>query len=178
MHRADQTAAHQTVTKSRRGFASMNPARLREVSAMGGRASPANKRTFALDSDLARRAGQKGGRARSAIVVAATVAGEGLAVVLFLAALWCAMFLIPWDEAMASATHSNEPGGVMARLAFAGGLLSVAITACACLWLLETRVRAALARRAIRRAAEQADRDQAGAELDALGDASLYGRQP
>lgn len=46
--------------KSRRGFASMDPARVREIASMGGKSVPAGKRTFS-DREIARRAGLKGG---------------------------------------------------------------------------------------------------------------------
>ena len=43
--------------KSRRGFASMDPERLRQVSSQGGKGSTPEKRPFAKDRELARRAG-------------------------------------------------------------------------------------------------------------------------
>jgi general stress protein YciG len=49
-----------------RGFAALaisDPARLREVARMGGASIPAEKRAYAVDRDLASRAGTKGGRA-------------------------------------------------------------------------------------------------------------------
>ena len=49
--------------KSRRGFASMTPEKRREIAAMGGRATPNEKRGFAKDRELASRAGSKGGKA-------------------------------------------------------------------------------------------------------------------
>jgi uncharacterized protein len=49
--------------KSRRGFASMDKKKLVEIAASGGAAVPANKRSFAQDRELARKAGAKGGKA-------------------------------------------------------------------------------------------------------------------
>lgn len=46
---------------SKRGFGSMSPERRREIARLGGIAVPPEKRTFALDTDLAREAGRKGG---------------------------------------------------------------------------------------------------------------------
>ena len=45
----------------RRGFASMDPVRQREIARKGGAAVPSEKRSFAQNSDLARKAGAKGG---------------------------------------------------------------------------------------------------------------------
>lgn len=45
----------------RRGFASMTPERRKEVAALGGRAVPDEKRSFAQNRDLAREAGRQGG---------------------------------------------------------------------------------------------------------------------
>jgi len=47
--------------KSRRGFASMDPARVRAIASMGGRSVPKEKRAFATNLDLAAEAGRKGG---------------------------------------------------------------------------------------------------------------------
>lgn len=47
--------------KSKRGFASMDKKRHREIAAMGGKAVPTGKRSFSLDRKLASKAGQKGG---------------------------------------------------------------------------------------------------------------------
>lgn len=47
--------------KSRRGFASMDPDRRREIARKGGASVPANKRSFSRSADLAATAGQKGG---------------------------------------------------------------------------------------------------------------------
>lgn len=49
----------------RRGFASMDPARQRELAKLGGASVPADKRSFSQDRDLASRAGRKGGEATS-----------------------------------------------------------------------------------------------------------------
>lgn len=49
--------------KSRRGFAAMDPEKRRLISSKGGRAIPAEKRTFSQDRMLASRAGHKGGKA-------------------------------------------------------------------------------------------------------------------
>jgi general stress protein YciG len=52
--------------KSRRGFASMSREKLLEISAKGGAACPAEKRTFSVDRTLAVDAGREGGRAKKA----------------------------------------------------------------------------------------------------------------
>ncbi|MBN8553502.1 MAG: general stress protein [Caulobacterales bacterium] len=46
---------------SRRGFASMDPARQREIARKGGASVPSEKRSFSQDRDLAAAAGRKGG---------------------------------------------------------------------------------------------------------------------
>jgi len=46
---------------SRRGFASMDPERRREIARMGGASVPGEKRSFSQDRSLARDAGRKGG---------------------------------------------------------------------------------------------------------------------
>ncbi|HRH19230.1 MAG TPA: general stress protein [Brevundimonas sp.] len=46
---------------SRRGFASMDPARQREIARKGGGSVPSEKRSFSQDRDLAAAAGRKGG---------------------------------------------------------------------------------------------------------------------
>ena len=48
---------------SRRGFASMDAARQREIASKGGKSVPADKRSFSQDRDLASQAGRKGGQA-------------------------------------------------------------------------------------------------------------------
>jgi general stress protein YciG len=48
---------------SKRGFASMDAARQREIASKGGKSVPADKRSFSQDRDLASQAGRKGGQA-------------------------------------------------------------------------------------------------------------------
>ncbi len=48
---------------SRRGFASMDPARQREIARKGGASVPSEKRSFSQDRSLAAEAGRKGGEA-------------------------------------------------------------------------------------------------------------------
>lgn len=48
-------------TRSRRGFAAMDPELRRTIAAKGGRAIPAGKRSFSADRELASKAGRKGG---------------------------------------------------------------------------------------------------------------------
>ena len=50
-----------TLVRSKRGFASMDPVRQREIASKGGRASGGN---FARDPQRAAEAGRKGGRSR------------------------------------------------------------------------------------------------------------------
>jgi general stress protein YciG len=50
--------------ESRRGFASMDPKRQREIAVMGGASVPSDKRSFSQDRSLAAKAGRKGGLAR------------------------------------------------------------------------------------------------------------------
>jgi hypothetical protein len=52
-----------TKAPSKRGFAGMNPERLREIARKGGASVPSAKRSFAKDRDLAAQAGRKGGEA-------------------------------------------------------------------------------------------------------------------
>lgn len=47
--------------KARRGFAAMDPERLREIASKGGSNTPADKRTFSYRRELAVEAGRKGG---------------------------------------------------------------------------------------------------------------------
>lgn len=49
--------------KSRRGFASMDPEKQREIARKGGASVPADKRSFSQDRSLASNAGRKGGEA-------------------------------------------------------------------------------------------------------------------
>jgi len=51
--------------KSRRGFASMDPERRREIARKGGASVPHDKRSFSRDRGLASSAGAKGGSASS-----------------------------------------------------------------------------------------------------------------
>lgn len=47
--------------KSRRGFASMDPIKQREIASKGGSSVPSEKRSFSQSKDLAASAGRKGG---------------------------------------------------------------------------------------------------------------------
>jgi general stress protein YciG len=47
--------------RKRRGFASMDPDRRRELASKGGKSVPAAKRSFSQSPDLASKAGRKGG---------------------------------------------------------------------------------------------------------------------
>jgi general stress protein YciG len=49
-------------TVSKRGFASMSPKKQREVASKGGKAVPAEKRSFSQNRNLASQAGRKGGQ--------------------------------------------------------------------------------------------------------------------
>jgi uncharacterized protein len=48
---------------SRRGFASMDPARQKAIASMGGKSVPGEKRSFSQNRILATKAGRKGGQA-------------------------------------------------------------------------------------------------------------------
>lgn len=48
---------------SKRGFASMDPERQREIARKGGASVPSEKRSFSQDRTLAAEAGRKGGEA-------------------------------------------------------------------------------------------------------------------
>lgn len=48
---------------SKRGFASMDPERKREISRKGGESVPPEQRSFSKNRELARAAGRKGGQA-------------------------------------------------------------------------------------------------------------------
>jgi general stress protein YciG len=48
--------------KGKRGFASMDPERRREIARMGGMSVPPEKRSFSQNAGLAVRAGRKGGQ--------------------------------------------------------------------------------------------------------------------
>lgn len=54
-------AMNDATPKSRRGFASMDPARVKAIASMGGRSVPKEKRAFSTNLDLAAEAGRKGG---------------------------------------------------------------------------------------------------------------------
>jgi len=49
--------------KSKRGFASMTPDRVREIASQGGKSVPSSKRSFSYNRELAVAAGRKGGAA-------------------------------------------------------------------------------------------------------------------
>lgn len=53
----------QTKPSSKRGFASMDPQRQREIASLGGKAAHASGRAHEFNSAEAREAGRKGGRA-------------------------------------------------------------------------------------------------------------------
>lgn len=55
------------ITKSRRGFAAMDPEKQREIARKGGASLTAEKRTFSRDRELAARAGAKGGAAKQKV---------------------------------------------------------------------------------------------------------------
>ncbi len=52
-----------TEEKKKQGFAAMDPERQLELARRGGAAVPADKRSFATNSELARKSGRKGGLA-------------------------------------------------------------------------------------------------------------------
>ena len=52
-----------TKTPSKRGFASMDPQRQREIASLGGKAAHASGKAHEFNSAEAREAGRKGGRA-------------------------------------------------------------------------------------------------------------------
>jgi hypothetical protein len=52
-------------TKKPRGFACMSPDRRSEISRMGGKAVPADKRTYSIDKSKASESGVKGGIAKA-----------------------------------------------------------------------------------------------------------------
>ena len=53
----------ETKTPAKRGFASMDPQRQREIASLGGKAAHASGRAHEFNSAEAREAGRKGGRA-------------------------------------------------------------------------------------------------------------------
>jgi general stress protein YciG len=50
-----------TKPKSRRGFAAMTPEKRHAIAVKGGQSVPADKRSFAVNRELAKSAGSKGG---------------------------------------------------------------------------------------------------------------------
>lgn len=50
-----------TSGQKRKGFGSMHPDKRRQIASMGGKAVPAEKRSFSQNKDLAADAGRKGG---------------------------------------------------------------------------------------------------------------------
>jgi general stress protein YciG len=52
----------QEIRKSNRGFASMEPAKQREIARKGGQSVPDEKRSFSQNPELAAMAGRKGGQ--------------------------------------------------------------------------------------------------------------------
>ncbi len=58
-----ESRSKETSGISRRGFASMDPARQREIARKGGASVPSEKRSFSQDRSLAANAGRKGGEA-------------------------------------------------------------------------------------------------------------------
>jgi uncharacterized protein len=48
--------------RGKQGFASMDPARVREIASQGGNSVPSEKRPFARNRQLAAEAGRKGGQ--------------------------------------------------------------------------------------------------------------------
>ena len=57
------TELNQAKTPSKRGFASMDPLRQREIASLGGKAAHASGKAHEFNSAEAREAGRKGGRA-------------------------------------------------------------------------------------------------------------------
>ena len=57
------TDSSQPKTPSKRGFASMDPQRQREIASLGGKAAHASGKAHEFNSAEAREAGRKGGRA-------------------------------------------------------------------------------------------------------------------
>jgi general stress protein YciG len=58
-----QEQLHRASGVSKRGFASMDPERQREIARKGGASVPGEKRSFSQDRSLAAQAGRKGGEA-------------------------------------------------------------------------------------------------------------------
>lgn len=49
------------ITKKRKGFACISPERRKEIASMGGKAVPAERRSFSQSKELASEAGRRGG---------------------------------------------------------------------------------------------------------------------
>jgi len=62
MAAAGENTMTESTGKSRRGFASMDRERQREIASKGGRSVPEEKRSFSRDRSLAAAAGRKGGQ--------------------------------------------------------------------------------------------------------------------
>ena len=58
-----QSQGNERGSTSKRGFASMDPERQREIARKGGASVPSEKRSFSQDRSLAAEAGRKGGEA-------------------------------------------------------------------------------------------------------------------
>jgi general stress protein YciG len=56
----------ETSSKSKRGFASMDPEKRREIAIRGGKSVPSDRRSFSQNRELAAQAGRKGGHASGA----------------------------------------------------------------------------------------------------------------
>ena len=63
VNKAKEAVMAATNSTSKRGFASMDGQRQREIASKGGRSVPADKRSFSQDRELASQAGRKGGQA-------------------------------------------------------------------------------------------------------------------
>lgn len=61
--RLTQTFGMDEQKKSKRGFASMNPERQREIASRGGKSVPSEKHSFSQSPELAAKAGRKGSAA-------------------------------------------------------------------------------------------------------------------
>jgi len=62
--------------KSRKGFAAMDPAKVREISSRGGKAAHAQGKAHQFTTEEAREAGRKGGKAAHAKLKALKEAGS------------------------------------------------------------------------------------------------------
>ena len=63
---APPASAEATPTRARRGFATLDPARVREIASKGGKAAHAAGTAHEFTSDEARVAGRRGGQASNA----------------------------------------------------------------------------------------------------------------